>query len=84
MTWQSLFKLTAAELEAMSDKELFAYFEPCLKITRPELAEKPLKKPKNATGEPSKVQGELSFSQRKKAAAEKMRSKFGIDLSDVL
>lgn len=41
MTIESLCKMSAAQLEAMTDQQLLTYFTPFLKVTRPELVEKP-------------------------------------------
>lgn len=41
MTIQQLLDCSAEKLKKMNDAELLKYFEPYLKITRPELAEKP-------------------------------------------
>jgi hypothetical protein len=37
MTGEQIVGITTEELEAMSDEQLLAYFQPILKITRPEL-----------------------------------------------
>ena len=42
MTHEEILQCSASQLEAMSDAELLKYYEPYLKITRPELAEKPV------------------------------------------
>jgi hypothetical protein len=43
VTIEKLLQCSATELEALTDEELKKHFEPYLKITRPELAEKPIK-----------------------------------------
>ena len=42
MKLDDLLDCSAAQLEAMSDAELLAHFEPMLKVTRPEFAVKPV------------------------------------------
>ena len=41
MTHEEILQCSASQLEAMTDAELLKWYEPYLKITRPELAEKP-------------------------------------------
>lgn len=47
MTLEQLLDCSADVLEKMTDTELLAHFEPFLKVTRPELAEKPRAKVEN-------------------------------------
>lgn len=42
MTIEELLGNPVEKIEKMSDDELLKYFEPYLKVTRPELAEKPV------------------------------------------
>lgn len=42
MTLERLLEFDIDKLEKMSNDELLEYFKPMLKVTRPELAEKPI------------------------------------------
>lgn len=50
MTLETLLNCSADELEKLTEEELLKHFEPYLKITRPELAEKPEKSGKRSGG----------------------------------
>jgi hypothetical protein len=43
MTLEQLLDCSADELEAMTDAELLQHFEPFFKVTRPELAPRPVR-----------------------------------------
>ena len=49
MNIESLLSMSAEELEKMSDAELKAYCEPFFKVTRPELAPKPVQSTRTNT-----------------------------------
>ena len=44
MTIEEILDCDPAKLEALPESELIKYFEPFFKVTRPELAEKPVSK----------------------------------------
>jgi len=76
MTINELLKCSAAELKLLTDEELKKHFEPMLKVTRPELAEKP----KNTGKRVTIASAENALKNAKKAMAMKMAEELGIDL----
>ena len=54
MTIEQLVGKSAAELKAMSDEDVLKYFEPYLKFTRPDLAEKPQPNNKRSIEKPTR------------------------------
>jgi len=78
MTIEKLLQCSADELEKMSDEELYKYFEPFLKFTRPELVEKDIEeKPRRQS-----FHNEEDWQKKQKRdKAKAMAKQFGIDLS---
>lgn len=74
MTIEQLLGKSAAELKALTDKELEEYFKPYLTVTRPELAEKPTK------GQPRKENTYNPSLNLKKQKALEMARQLGIEL----
>lgn len=77
MTINELLKCSAAELKTLTDEQLKKHFEPMLKVTRPELAEKP----KNTSRRESIASAENALKNAKKTTAMKMAEELGIDLN---
>ncbi len=74
MQLEQLLDCSADKLEAMSDAELLAHFEPFLKVTRPELAEKPRAKQE-------REQSVMNFMSPEKKARLAALAAEGIDVS---
>lgn len=73
MTIEELCKCSAAQLEALSDKELLEHFQKYLTVTRPELATKPVNsKPKEQVYVPQ-------YTAQQKLALEQLAAE-GVDL----
>jgi hypothetical protein len=75
MTHEQILNCSAAELKAMTDEQLLEWYKPYLTITRPELAEKPVKGVTRNMGAP--------ISAEKRAKRDKVNdilSNLGLDL----
>lgn len=74
MTLEEILGLPADELEKITDKQWLEFIEPYLKVTRPELAEKP----KQNKSRPASARESLS--EQKKKRAQGLLASLGIDL----
>lgn len=83
MTIEQLLECSADQLEKMTEAELLQHFAPYLTVTRPELAEKPLKREDikgavNRMAQAAKKQP--TEKQQKLAQAEAIFKQFGLTL----
>lgn len=67
MILEKLLGFDIDKLEAMSNEELQAYWQPMLKVTRPELAEKPIQHKSTNLSSAAKTQKQLMLEELKKS-----------------
>lgn len=80
MTLEQLLECDAATLKSFSDKQLLEYFSPYLKVTRPELAEKP-KKPAQQAVKTYQPQPVRTLSPQKQRALELLAADGDVDMT---
>lgn len=79
MTSEEVLDFPAKRLEEITDKEWLAFIEPYLRVTRPELAEKPVKSKSSSSN--NKVSSGYDYQRnQKKSKAQCILSGLGIDL----